>query len=77
MIAIIAVQLAVNGTIMNEAVTQKLKSIARLREPELALVPHAADGPDPRLVELARLLARRAAQEWYNQIAEERRSKRS
>ena len=32
--------------------------------PELALTRPEA-GPDPRLMELARLLARRAAREWF------------
>ncbi len=35
------------------------------------------DGPDPRLVELVRLLARRAARQWYEKMMEERRAGRS
>jgi len=34
-------------------------------------------GPDPRLVELVRLLARRAARQWYEKMMEERRAGRS
>lgn len=34
-------------------------------------------GADPRLVELVRLLARRAAREWYDQQSGDRRSPRS
>jgi hypothetical protein len=52
------------------------ESVIRLSEPELTLARHG-DGPDPRLVELVRLLARQAAREWYHHLAEERRSKRS
>jgi hypothetical protein len=35
------------------------------------------DAPDPRLVELVRLLARRAARQWYEKMLEERRAGRS
>jgi hypothetical protein len=35
------------------------------------------DGPDPRLVELVRLLARRAARQRYEKMMEERRAGRS
>jgi hypothetical protein len=72
---IIIVQSAASGAIMKEVVAQKRKDIARRAEPELTLV-HRGD-PDPRLVELVRLLARRAAHEWYEHITEECRSKRS
>jgi hypothetical protein len=71
-IAIITAQSAVNGAIMKEAVAQKRKNVARFGEPELALALHG-NGPDPRLVELARLLARRAARKWYDHLAEEQR----
>lgn len=36
-----------------------------------------AAGPDPRLVELIRLLARRAAQDWYGKQSGDRRQTRS
>lgn len=74
-IAIITVQSAVNGALMKEVVAQKRRGIARLTGPELTLV-RRGDGPDPRLVELARLLARRAAREWYAHLADGRRPKR-
>jgi hypothetical protein len=70
---IIIVQSAASGAIMKEVVAQKRRDIARLTEPELTLVRRG--DPDPRLVELVRLLARRAAREWYEHITEERRSK--
>ncbi|WMT76431.1 hypothetical protein [Bradyrhizobium sp. Ash2021] len=68
---------AMSGITMEEAVRQKSKSITRHSEPELTLAPQGGSGPDPRLIEFVRLLARRAAREWYEQIAEERRPKRS
>lgn len=40
------------------------------------MIVRHGDSPDPRLIELVRLLARRAAKEWYNHVAEERRPKR-
>lgn len=61
---------------MEKTVAHKRRSLSQLTEPELMLV-RSGDGPDPRLIELARLLARRAAQEWYHGIAEGRRPKRS
>ncbi|GBR07360.1 hypothetical protein [Acetobacter oeni] len=44
--------------------------------PELALSRPEA-GPDPRLVELARLLARRAAREWFEAQQREQTQRRS
>jgi len=41
------------------------------------LAPQNTNVPDSRLIEFVRLLARRAAQEWYEGTAEERRPKRS
>jgi hypothetical protein len=77
MISITTVQSTASGAIVKEVVAQKRESTAGLREHELALAPHRGDSPDPRLVELVRLLARRAAQEWYKHVAERHRSKRS
>ncbi|KAF0096534.1 MAG: hypothetical protein FD144_5851 [Rhodospirillaceae bacterium] len=45
-------------------------------EPDTKAVPGHVD-PDPRLVELVRLLARRAARQWYEKMMEERRTGRS
>lgn len=52
------------------------REIRRLDEPELMLVKRGA-GSDPRLVELARLLARRAAREWYEEQSKDRGATRS
>lgn len=52
------------------------RSALRLVEPELTLV-RRGDGPDPRLVELARLLARRAAREVFEEQKKERSTTRS
>ena len=73
----IAAQSAVSGMTMEEAGAQERRGITRHSEPELTLAPQGGTGPDPRLIEFVRLLARRAAREWYEQIAEERRPKRS
>lgn len=40
--------------------------VKRLHEPGLVLAT-AGDLPDPRLIEMARLLARRAAREWLKE----------
>jgi len=54
----------------------KQRSALRLVEPELTLLQRGA-GPDPRLVELVRLLARRAAREVFEEQMKERRTLRS
>jgi hypothetical protein len=77
LLGIITVRAAASGVAMKETIAQESKDIARFSEPELTLGPQTAHAPDPRLVEFVRLLARRAAREWYEQIAEERRPKRS
>jgi len=51
------------------------RPVVPVTEPEPKAMP--ADGPDPRLVELVRLLARRAARQWYEKTMEERRAGRS
>ncbi len=58
------------------ATAQSTGCTLRLVEPELTLV-RRGDGPDPRMVELVRLLARRAAQEVYEEQMKERRPPRS
>jgi hypothetical protein len=50
---------------------------ARISEPELMLAPQNANTPNPHLIEFVRLLARRAAREWYEKITEECRPERS
>jgi hypothetical protein len=70
-------QLVLTGVTMKETVAQKHKGTARLGKLELTLAAQNGIGPDPRLVEFVRLLARRAAQERYEQPAQEHRSKSS
>lgn len=52
------------------------RSALRLVEPDLTLV-RRGDGPDPRLVELAHLLARRAGREVFEGQKKERSTTRS
>lgn len=61
---------ATSGITMQRSARQQNGTVARLKEPELTLAPLAGDGPDPRLVELVRLLARRAARQWYEEMIE-------
>ncbi|MEW6256316.1 MAG: hypothetical protein AB1592_10185 [Pseudomonadota bacterium] len=72
----ITLQSASNGATMDNGNRPKQKSALRLVEPELTLA-RRGDGPDPRMVELARLLARRAAREFYEEQMKERRLPRS
>ena len=76
-LGILTVQSALCGVAMKKMITPEHTDIARLTKPELTLASQSLNGPDPRLVEFVRLLARRAAREWYEQIIEERRPKRS
>ncbi len=49
---------------------------ARLQRQELALAPGSDGGADPRLVDLVRILARRAARQWLiEQVERQRREK--
>ena len=62
--------------IMNK-LAQK-NGVVTLLEPGSATPAQRVTGdPDPRLVELVRLLARRAARQWYESILRERRQLRS
>jgi hypothetical protein len=76
LLGIITFRAAVSGVTMKETIAQESKDAARVNEAELTLGPQSAHAPDPRLVEFVRLLARHAAREWYEQIVEERLSKR-
>jgi hypothetical protein len=76
-LGIITARAEVSGVTQKETIAQESEDIARVNEAELTLGPQSAHAPDPRLVEFVRLLARRAAREWYEQIVEERRPKRS
>jgi hypothetical protein len=69
------IQSAANRATMQKITAPKRRNLRQLSEPELIVV-RPGDGPDPRLVELARLLARRAAREWYNHTADGCRTKR-
>ena len=77
LLRIITVRAAVSGVTMKKTIAQESKDIARVNEAELTLGPQSAHAPDPRLVEFVRLLPRRAAREWYEQIVKGRRPKRS
>ncbi|MBH2000270.1 MAG: hypothetical protein I8H96_14200 [Sphingomonadaceae bacterium] len=55
---------------------QQRKKSSRPDEPVLNLA-FSGSGPDPRLVKLVRLLARRAARKAYLEMLEERRTTRS
>jgi hypothetical protein len=70
-------QAAISGVAMKEIVAQGSKDIAPPGEPELMLTPQNASMPDPRSIEFVRLLARRAARNWYERTAEEHHPKRS
>lgn len=72
----IALQLASSDATMDHGNRPKQTSALRLLEPELALV-RRGDGSDPRLIELVRLLARRAAREFYEEQMKGRRTPRS
>lgn len=72
----ITLQTASNGATMDHGNHPKQRSALRLIEPELTLAQRG-DGPDPRVVELVRLLARRAAREVYEEQMKERRQPRS
>ena len=61
---------------MNSGNRPKQRSALRLNEPELTLL-RRGDGPDPRLVEVVRLLARRAAREAFEEQTRERGTTRS
>jgi len=76
-LGISTVQSALTGVTMKETVAQKHKGPSRPKESELTFAPQNGNGPDPRLVEFVRLLARRAAQERYEQPDQEHRSKSS
>lgn len=51
--------------------------ILRLTKSELKLAQPGEEGCDSRLVDLVRLLARRAARDWYEKQAKERGGARS
>lgn len=72
----ITLQLASNDATMDHSNRPKQRSALRLIEPELTLV-RRGEGSDSRLIELVRLLARRAAREEFEKQTKERRTTRS
>jgi len=72
----IILQSALNDATMDHGKRPKQRSALRLVEPELTLV-RRGEGSDPRLIELVRLLARRAAREVYEEQMNGRRTPRS
>lgn len=54
-----------------EKSAQRDGTVTRLGGPDATHVPRVCGDPDPRLVELVRLLARRAARQWYEKMMEE------
>ena len=76
-LGILTVQSVLCGAAMKKPVTPEQTDIARFKEPELTLASKSLNGPDLRLVEFVRLLARHAAREFYGKLIEERRPKRS
>lgn len=61
---------------MDQGKRQQQRSALRLAEPELTLM-RRGDGLDSRLVEVVRLLARRAAREAFEEQTKGRRKTRS
>jgi hypothetical protein len=61
------------------AMMRKSKHLPRVvdqrAERESTFTPQQTDIPDPRLVELVRLLARRAAKRWYEKTIKARRAR--
>jgi hypothetical protein len=54
-----------NGaTMADDNISAKVR-VLRPTKPELKLAPQGEEGCDPRLVDLVRLLAHRAARDWY------------
>jgi hypothetical protein len=62
--------------IMRKSAGPQRGNVTRLGEPLVTLVSRSGEGPDPRLVELVRILARRAARRWYAEQAEVQRRER-
>jgi len=71
----IFLQLVPNSTTMKSSDRAKQGDAFQLIEPELIL-SRQGDGSDPRLTELVRLLARRAARPLYEEQMKGRRPRR-
>lgn len=60
-----------NGATMTDNGRSSKVRVLRLTKSELKLAHQDDEGCDPRLVELVRLLARRAARDWYEKQTKE------
>ncbi len=63
---------AIDGVIMR----RRPETVTRLGEPQVTQALHTGAGPDWRLVQLVRVLARRAARQWYAEQVEAQRQKK-
>lgn len=73
-----SVLLAAGKGMMRQSTGQDLEAGGGLGEAQLTLVSPPGGQPDPRLAELVRILARRAARRWYaEQVEAQRRRDRS
>jgi len=61
---------------MRRSIGRQAEELTRFHETGLTLPPRSGDEPDPRLVELVRILARRAARRWFaRQLEAQRQAK--
>jgi hypothetical protein len=63
------------GAMMRKS-TYRPRVVDQRKERESTLAPRRTDFPDSRLVELVRVLARRAAKRWYEKTIKARRAPR-
>ncbi len=70
-------QLLENGATMAEDNISAKVRVLRPTRLELKLTQQGEEGCDPRLVDLVRLLARRAARDWYEKQTKDRGGARS
>ena len=70
-------QLRENGATMADENRNAKVRVLRPTRPELTLAQQGEGGCDPRLVDLVRLLARRAARDCYEKQAKDRGEGRS
>lgn len=62
--------------IMRKSTGRRPEEFTPFRETGLTLASPCRNEPDPRLVELVRILARRAARQWYAQQLEAQRQEK-
>jgi hypothetical protein len=63
--------------VIMDKLIQKNGVVTPLKAGSVAPAQRLSDGPDPRLVKLVRLLAQRAARQWYEKMLRERGQPRS